>query len=65
MLDDMWLREFGDLEPSGNVNYWSPVALFFITHAKIRIGIELALRGYMAEARSTLRDGGKLTRNLS
>jgi len=36
---------------------WFPLILFFNAHAKIRVSIELALSGCMAEARSILRDG--------
>jgi hypothetical protein len=56
LLDAIWLREFGDLKPPGNVNHWFPLILFFNAHAKIRISIELALSGCLAEARSILRD---------
>jgi hypothetical protein len=34
-----------------------PMLLYFNAHAKIRVSIELALSGCMAEARSILRDG--------
>ena len=57
LLDAIWLREFGDLKPPGNVNQWFPLMLFFSAHAKIRISIELAFSGCLAEARSILRDG--------
>jgi hypothetical protein len=57
LLDAIWLREFSDLKPPGNVNHWFPLMLFFNAHAKIRISIELALSGCLAEARSILRDG--------
>jgi hypothetical protein len=57
LLDAIWLREFSDLKPPGNVNQWFPLILFFNSHAKIRISIELALSGCLAEARSILRDG--------
>jgi hypothetical protein len=56
LLDAIWLREFSDLKPPGQVNQWVPLILFFNAHAKIRISIELALAGCMAEARSILRD---------
>lgn len=57
LLDEIWLREFGDLKPPGNANQLLPLILFFNAHAKIRISIELALSGCLAEARSILRDG--------
>ena len=56
LLDAIWLREFSDLKPPGHVNQWFPLVLFFNAHAKIRISVELALSGCMAEARSILRD---------
>jgi hypothetical protein len=57
LLDAIWLREFSDLKPPGNVNQWFPLILFLNAHAKIRISIELAFSGCSAEARSILRDG--------
>jgi len=57
LLDAVWLREFSDLKPPGNVNQWFPLILFFNAHAKIRISIELAFSGCLAEGRSILRDG--------
>jgi len=60
LLDAIWLREFSDLKPPGHVNQWFPLILFFNAHAKIRISIELALSGCMAEARSILRDAIEL-----
>ena len=56
LLDAIWLREFSDLKPPGQVNQWFPLVLFINAHAKIRISIELALTGCLAEARSILRD---------
>jgi hypothetical protein len=56
LLDAIWLRGFSDLKPPGHVNQWFPLVLFFNAHAKIRISIELALSGCLAEARSILRD---------
>jgi hypothetical protein len=57
VLDEIWLREFGDLRPPGHVNQWFPLILYFNAHAKMRISIELALSGCLAEGRSILRDG--------
>jgi hypothetical protein len=56
LLDAIWQREFGDLKPPGNVNQLFPLILFINAHAKMRISIELALSGCLAEARSILRD---------
>jgi hypothetical protein len=55
-LDAIWLREFDDLKPPGQVKQWFPLILFFNAHAKIRVSIELVLSGCLAEARSILRD---------
>ncbi|MGA2324734.1 MAG: hypothetical protein ABSH05_00460 [Bryobacteraceae bacterium] len=56
LLDGIWLREFGDLKPLGDATQFVPLILFFNAHAKMRISIELALSGCLAEARSILRD---------
>ncbi len=56
LLDAIWLHEFSDLKPPGNVNQWFPLILFFNAHSKIRVSIELAFSGCLAEARSILRD---------
>jgi hypothetical protein len=56
LLDEIWLREFEDLKPPRDVNQLFPLMLFFNAHAKMRVAIELALSGCMAEARSILRD---------
>jgi hypothetical protein len=56
LLDAIWLREFSDLKPLGHMNQWFPLILFINAHAKMRISIELAFTGCLAEARSILRD---------
>lgn len=56
MLDEIWLREFSDLKPPGRAAQLFPLILYINAHAKIRISIELALSGCMAEARSIMRD---------
>jgi hypothetical protein len=56
LLDKIWLREFEDLKLPRDANQLFPLILFFNAHAKIRISIELALSGCLAEARSILRD---------
>jgi len=55
-LDSLWLHEFDDLKPARDQNRMFPLLLYFNAHAKMRISIELALSGCMAEARSILRD---------
>jgi hypothetical protein len=56
MIDSIWLREISDLKPPGNVAQFFPLMLYINAHAKIRVSIELALSGCLAEARSILRD---------
>jgi hypothetical protein len=56
-LDKIWFREFEDLNPPPrDPNKLFPLIVFFNSHAKMRVSIELALSGCMAEARSILRD---------
>lgn len=57
LLDAIWLREFRDLQPPGDVNQFFPLVLFCNALAKIRVSIELAFSGCLGEARSILRDG--------
>ena len=56
LLDKIWLREFEDLKPSIDLDRAFPLTLFMNAHAKVRISIELAFSGCMAEARSIMRD---------
>ena len=56
LLDKIWLREFQDLKVASDLNRMFPLLLYFNAHAKIRVSIELALSGCLAEARSILRD---------
>jgi len=56
LLDRRWLREFQDAKVASDPNRMFPLILYFNAHAKIRVGMELALSGCMAEARSILRD---------
>ena len=55
-LDAVWLRGFKDLYVATNPNTMFPLLLYFKAHAKIRIAMELAFAGCLAEARSILRD---------
>ncbi len=57
MLDAIWLQEISDLKPPSSAAQLFPLMLYINAHAKIRVGIELALSGCLAEARSILRDG--------
>jgi len=56
LLDEIWLREFEDLKPARDPTTIFPVTLYFNAHAKIRVSVELAFSGCLAEARSILRD---------
>jgi hypothetical protein len=56
LLDRIWLREFQDAKIASDPNRMFPLILYFNAHAKIRVGMELALSGCLAEARSILRD---------
>ncbi len=55
-LDDIWLREFDDLQPARDPNRMFPLVLYINAHAKVRVSIELAFSGCLSEARSILRD---------
>jgi hypothetical protein len=56
LLDTIWLREFDDLKPAHDPERMFPLLLYFNAHAKIRVSMELAFSGCLAEARSILRD---------
>ena len=45
------------MKPPSSAAQLFPVMLYINAHAKIRVSIELALSGCLAEARSILRDG--------
>ena len=55
-LDKRWLREFDDLKATHDTQRLLPMILYINAHAKIRVSMELAFSGCMAEARSILRD---------
>ena len=56
LLDAIWLREIDDLEVARDAGRVFPVILYTNAHAKMRVAIELAFSGCMAEGRSVLRD---------
>lgn len=56
LLDRIWLREFQDAKVASDPTRMFPLILYFNAHAKIRVSMELALSGCLAEARSILRD---------
>jgi hypothetical protein len=56
LLDKIWLREFQDIRVAGDPNRVFPLLLYFNAHAKVRISMELAYSGCLAESRSLLRD---------
>lgn len=55
-LDHIFMREFGDLKTARELDRMFPLLLYFNAHAKIRVAMELAFTGSLAEARSILRD---------
>jgi len=56
LLDAIWMREFADLKNAGEPDRMFSLLLYFNAHAKMRVSMELAFSGCMAEARSILRD---------
>ncbi len=56
LLDKICFREFQDIKVAGDPDRMFPLLLYFNAHAKIRVSMELALSGCLAEARSILRD---------
>ena len=56
MLDQIWFREFEDLNTATDPGRMFPLLLYFNAHAKMRVALELAFSGCLAEARSILRD---------
>ncbi|MGD0973954.1 MAG: hypothetical protein ABR866_07690 [Candidatus Korobacteraceae bacterium] len=55
-LDSILMREFVDLQTARDPSRMFPLLLYHNAHAKMRVSIELAFSGCMAEARSILRD---------
>jgi hypothetical protein len=55
-LDAIWLRGIKDLYVATDPNTMFPLLLYINAHAKIRVAMELAFAGCLAEARSILRD---------
>jgi hypothetical protein len=56
LLDKIWLREVEDLYTAKSPERMFPILLFINAHAKMRLSIELAFSGCMAESRSLMRD---------
>lgn len=56
LLDKIWLREINDLKTAPGPDRMFPLLLYCNAHAKMRVSIELAFSGCIAEARSILRD---------
>lgn len=55
-LDEIWMREFGDLQNRRETYSMLPLLCCMNCHAKIRVSLELAFSDCLAEARSILRD---------
>lgn len=56
LLDKIWIAEFQDIKVGSSPSRTFPLMLYVNAHAKIRVAMELALCGCLAEARSILRD---------
>jgi hypothetical protein len=55
-LDEIWMREFCDLQSPREPSSMLPLLCCMNCHAKIRVSLELAFSDCLAEARSILRD---------
>jgi len=55
-LDEIWMREFSDLQRPREIHSMLPLLCCMNCHAKIRVSLELAFSDCLAEARSILRD---------
>lgn len=55
-LDEIWMREFSDLQSRRETYSMLPLLCCMNCHAKIRVSLELAFSDSLAEARSILRD---------
>lgn len=55
-LDEIWMREFGDLQIRREAYSMLPLLCCMNAHAKMRVSLELAFSDCLAEARSILRD---------
>lgn len=55
-LDAIWMRGFADLQSARDPSRMFPLLLYFNAHAKMRVAMELAFSGCIAESRSILRD---------
>lgn len=55
LLDEIWMREFADLEHLCDPNQMFPGTLFMNAHAKIRVAFELAFSCCLGEAWDILR----------
>jgi hypothetical protein len=55
-LDEMWMREFSDLQSVQEPYSMLPLLCCMNAHAKMRVSLELAFSDCLAESRSILRD---------
>jgi hypothetical protein len=56
LANDIWYREFTDIETVTDINKMFPPTLFMNAHLKMLIVLELGFSGCLAEAHSILRD---------
>ena len=54
-LDEIWMREFSDLERISNTGHIIPLELFLNSHAQFRVAFELAFATCLAEAQNIVR----------
>lgn len=57
LLDDIWMREFDDLQKLRNVKGMLPAILFMNAHAQFRVAWELGFSCCIGEAWNVLRSG--------
>jgi hypothetical protein len=57
LLDEIWLREFDDMNSGGDPNKLLPLMLYMNSHVKARLSFELGFSGCIPEAHSLIRDG--------
>ena len=57
LLDDIWLRDFADLENPSDVKHMLPIILFMNAHARYRTAFELALSCCIPDAWNVLWSG--------
>lgn len=57
LLNEIWMREFGDLSHQRDPNRGLPIQLFMVAHSHLLASIELGFSGLIKEACNTMRMG--------